>query len=281
MVYNDSGTDILHRYIDGIFHCRDLFPADICIIFYTIYKKQEESAVNGKSVVISKRDFFVDYLLSIVLELVILFGLMAFCSLFIYKGELVQTSELVGDEMSSPTTGRLIYMILSFVLALLLCIAASECSKRDKDIPAFWCGYASGILLWQALGEEAWHFSISGIHFVQLESIASFPVVLMFIGLIVYGSKHGSFDWGIWCMILSFACNWLGHYITVGLYPFVESLIESHTWNVLAGSIGGAAMFIISILYLLFRAVTRKDRMFASMLTYIAIGCTALSIIDG
>lgn len=230
---------------------------------------------------LTKNGFLIDYLLNIVLELIILFGLMGFCALFIYRGDLVGESKFIGDEMSSPTSGRLVFLILSFILALILCITASKFAKADKDIPAFWCGYASGIFLWQSLGEEAWHFSVGGINFVKLESVSSFPVVILFVALIIYAYRHRSFDWGIWCMIFSFACNWLGHYVTVGIYPFVEKLFDSHTWNVCAGSIGGGIMFIFSIYYLLTHADTRKGRMFASMLTYISIGITALSIIDG
>lgn len=229
----------------------------------------------------TKKEFLLDYLLSLVLELVILFGLMAFCALFIGKGALIGEPKLIGDEMSSPTAGRLVYLFLSFALFLALCITASRFAKAGKDVPAFWCGYASGILLWQSIGEEAWHFSVGGINFVKLESIAAFPVVLLFAALLLYAHRHRSFNWGIWCMIFSFACNWLGHYVTVGLYPFVENLFAPRTWNVWAGSIGGGLMFVFSIIYLITHAKTRKGRMFASMLTYISIGITALSIIDG
>lgn len=114
----------------------------------------------------TKKEFFLDYLLTIVLELVVLFGLMAFCSLFIGRGALLGTPELVGDELSSPTLGRLVYMLLSFILAFVLTVLASSFAKKDRDVPAFWCGFAAGILLWQAVGEEAWHFTVGGIHFV-------------------------------------------------------------------------------------------------------------------
>ncbi|MBO2515767.1 MAG: hypothetical protein CW338_00630 [Clostridiales bacterium] len=230
---------------------------------------------------LTARGFLIDYLLSIGIELVILFALMGFCSLFIYRGALIGAEELVGSEMSSPTLGRLIYMILSFVLAAGLCVAASLCAKKGKDVFAFWAGFASGIFLWQAAGEEAWHFAVGGIHFVQLESIAAFPVVILFAGLIIYGWRRRAFDWGVWITLISFACNWIGHYVTVGLYPFVQDLTGSRAWNVGAGCAGGGIMFILSILYLLTHAGTRKGRMFASVLTYIAIGITALSVIDG
>lgn len=237
--------------------------------------------MSRKRINITKKGFFLDYLLSIVIELIILFGLMGFCALFIYRGDLIQETKLIGSETSSPTTGRLLYLFISLFTSVALCIVASLLARKEKDVPAFWCGYASGILLWQALGEEAWHFSVGGINFVQLESVSSFPVILAFIALIVYAYKKRSFDWGIWITIISFACNWLGHYVTVGVYPFFEKWVESRVWNVCAGSIGGGLVFILSIVYLLFHSETRKGRMFASLLTYISIGITALSIIDG
>lgn len=229
----------------------------------------------------TKKEFFLDYLLSIVLEIVILFLLMLFFGLFINKGELLQEVKLVGDEMASPKTGRLVYTVLAFVLAVGTCLAASKFAKKEKEVPAFWLGYASGIFFWQALGEGAWHFSVGGVNFVQLESIASFPLVLLFIGLIIYGAAHRSFDWGVWCVIISFACNWLGHYVTIGIYPFFEELVEAHTWNIWAGAVAGGIMLIYSIIYLITRGGTKKGRLFASMLTYIALGCTALSIMEG
>lgn len=248
---------------------------------YSSASREEAELMSKKTGTVSRKDFFRDYLLSLVLELVILFALMMFCSLFIYKGKLVGECRLIGGEMSSPTTGRLLYFILSFILAFALWLASVRCAGLERDVPAFWLGYTAGILLWQAVGEEAWHFSVGGINFVQLESIASFPLVLLFVTLLVYGYRRRAFDWGSWITIVSFACNWLGHYVTVGIYPFVEQWIDSRSWNVGAGISGGGLVLLISIFYLRSHGTSRKGRMFASMLTYIAIGITALSIIDG
>lgn len=233
------------------------------------------------SVKLNKREIATDYLLSILLELIGLAALMFFCALFIYKGSLIGEEQLVGNEMSSPTVGRLIYLFLSFFLGLALGVAAHRYEKKNKTRISFWCGFCSGIFLWQAVGEEAWHFSVNGIHFVQLESISAFPLVILFVLMIAYGYRFHSFDWGIWCTIISFACNWLGHYVTIGIYPFVAGLIESHGWNVYSGSICGGVMLAVSIRYLLRHGDTLKGRLFASLLTFIAIGIVSLSIIDG
>lgn len=229
----------------------------------------------------SKKDFFTDYILSIFLELAVLFGLIFFCAAFIDKGQFVCEQKMIGSEMCSPTLGRLIYLFLSFALAITFGALSSFFARKSNDLPSFWFAFSAGILLWQSVGEEAWHFSVGNINFVQLESIASFPLVILFIGLLIYGCKFKSFDFGIFCVLISFACNWLGHYITVGIYPFFERLTDAHTWNVLAGSIGGGIVFILSIIFLIKNSDSRRGRLLASVMTYISIGIAALSIIDG
>lgn len=229
----------------------------------------------------TKKEFLTDYLLSIVLEMAVLFGLIGFFAIFIDRGDIIQEVKTVGSEMSSPTAGRLFYFILSFVLSLAITVIASRLAQKGKDVPAFWCGFAAGILLWQSVGEASWHFQVDGTNFTVLENIMSFPLVLLFIGLLIYGHNHRCFDWGVWIMIVSFACNWLGHYVTIGIYPFLSGLTDSHTWNVLAGSIVGGILFILSILFLITHQDTKKGRMFASILTYIAMGVISFSIMDG
>lgn len=234
-----------------------------------------------KRIVLNRKEVLKDYLLSIVLELAVLGALMGFCALFIYRGRLLGEEQLVGSETASPTAGRLIYMFLSLIAGLGLGIAASGYAKADKDRAGFWCGFCAGILLWQAAGEEAWHFSVQGIHFVQLESIAAFPLVILFVLLLVYGYRRRAFDWGVWCLLVSFACNWLGHYVTIGIYPFFADLVESRRWNVCSGSFCGAVMLLASIRYLRRHGDSLKGRLFASLLTFIAIGIVSLSVIDG
>lgn len=229
----------------------------------------------------TKKEIIHDFLIPLILELVILFGLMFVFLFVVEKGSLLAEPVMVGDEMSSPTIGRLCFCIFGFIIFILLSYLASSSAKKNNDTAAFWYGFIAGTILWQSAGECAWHFSIGGLNFVPLESIASFPVTILFILLIIYGQKHHSFDWGIWCMIASFACNWLGHYITIGLYPFVQDLFAERIWNVMMSLIVGTLCFIYSMWYLLCRVKTKRGRMFASMLTYIAIGIIALGIMEG
>lgn len=105
--------------------------------------------------------------------------------------------------------------------------------------------------------------------------------MLLFLALLVYGSRHRSFDWGVWILLGSFACNWLGHYVTLGIYPFVSGLIEAHTWNVAMGIAAGCLVFVLSLVYLLSHSSSRKGRMLAALLTFIALGIVSLSTLDG
>jgi hypothetical protein len=82
-------------------------------------------------------------------------------------------------------------------------------------------------------------------------------------------------------MLLSFAFNWMGHYVMEGTYPFVESMVDQHTWYVCAALVFGLCGLIFSIIFLLFRARTVRGRLLASMLTYISIAVIAFGIIEG
>ncbi|MBR4462919.1 MAG: hypothetical protein IKS51_10100 [Erysipelotrichaceae bacterium] len=97
----------------------------------------------------------------------------------------------------------------------------------------------------------------------------------------IYGKKHHSFDWGIWCMLLLFAFNWMWHYVMEGTYPFVKSFVDQHTWYVGASMVSGVFGFIFSVLFLLFRVKTRRGRILASMLTYISLGVLAFGLLEG
>lgn len=232
-------------------------------------------------ITMTKKEFFKDYLLCIVGELAVLFALIFFCAAFIYKGEYIIEPRFVVDEMTEPTLGRFIYFILAFVLFLVLSVIASKLATKGNDVYAFWCGFAAGILLWQSVGEEAWHFGVGEAHFAFLENISTLTFVILFACLLIYGYKKQCFDWGIWIMLVSFACNWYGHFVTLGLYSFVEDYIESRTWNIYFGSICGGILFILSIVYLLRHNSTQKGRMFSSVLTFIAMGVVAFSIMEG
>ena len=141
---------------------------------------------------------------------------------------------MVGENLTSPTVGRLAFGIIVLVLWFFFSLVASNAAKKEKHYASSLFGFAAGILLWQFIGEISWHYSVGGVHFVPFESVTTFPIACLFILLLLYGKKHHSFDWGIWCMLLSFAFNWMGHYVMEGTYPFVASFVGQHTWYVRA-----------------------------------------------
>ena len=151
------------------------------------------------------------------LPLIVEFGILILCIipffLFVKIGSMVQEPSLVGDDLTKPTAGRLAFGLIALVLWFVFSWAASKAAKKDRHYASSFLGFAAGILLWQFIGEISWHFSIGGVHFVPFESVTTFPIACMFILLMLYGKKHHSFDWGIWCMLLSFAFNWMGHYV--------------------------------------------------------------------
>jgi len=222
-----------------------------------------------------------EYLFPLLLQYVILAVLIILFTTFVKRGPLIGEVKLVGSEMSSPTVGRLLYGLFALVAFMVFTFFASKAAKANNDIRSFWCGFTAGILLWQAIGEISWHFSVGGINFVPLENVTSFPLAILFVLLLIYGKRHHSFDWGVWIMLLSFACNWFGHYITIGIYPFVKDYFASRQWNVGMSLISGTLYFIFSVCFLLFRAKTTKGRMLASLMSYISLAVIYFGFAEG
>lgn len=220
-----------------------------------------------------------EYLLPFLGQFAVLVVCIGLHRLFVGRGGPLGVPELVGDEMSSPTVGRLIYAILSCVLFLILTILASKQAKTGKEIQPFWLGMFAGTFLWQSIGEDLWHFTLDGVHFVQLESIAVLPFVILFLLLLIYTLRNQALDWGILCTMLSFACNWLGHYVMLGSYPFVSAFVDEKTWYALSGCVVGALALLVGIYCGVKKADSRRQRLLAAVLTYIAVGVIAFGLI--
>ena len=219
----------------------------------------------------TKEQLAKEYALPLFLEFLI-FAVLSFAmEKIVALGPDMQLKAMVGGEMTSPTLGRLIYGGAAFILFFVFAFTASGAAKRDSDIKSFWRGFTAGILLWQAIGDTAWHFSVAGVHFVPLKSIATLPLAILFIVLMIYGKRHHSFDWGIWCMLLSFGVNWIGQYILSGIGPVAAYWIDYEEWSYWGTVIPGVLMFFYSLGFLLFRAKTTKGRMLASMITFISL----------
>ena len=229
----------------------------------------------------TRRELLFEYLLPLVMEFLILAVCLMCFSLFVELGPMIEAPSLVGDAETKPTLGRLVFGISVLLLWFVFTFAASKSAQKDKHYASSFFGFAAGILLWQFIGEISWHYSVDGVHFVPLESVTTLPIACLFILLLIYGQKHHSFDWGVWCMLLSFAFNWMGHYVMEGTYPFVSHMVDQHTWYLGASLVSGICGLIYSIVFLLFRVRTRRGRLLASMLTYISIAVIAFGIMEG
>ena len=229
----------------------------------------------------TRRELLLEYFLPLLVEFLILGVAILSFSLFVALGPMIEEPALVGEAQTKPTLGRLVFGLAALVLWFVFTLVASKSAKKDKHFAPSFFGFVAGIFLWQFIGEISWHYSVGGVHFVPLESVTTFPLACLFILLLIYGKRHHSFDWGVWCMLISFAFNWMGHYVMEGTYPFVASMVDQHTWYVGASLVSGVFGLIGSILFLVFRARTRRGRLLASMLTYISVATIAFGILEG
>lgn len=229
----------------------------------------------------TRKELLFEYFLPLLVEFLILGVAILSFSLFVALGPMIEEPALVGEAQTKPTLGRLVFGLAALVLWFVFTLVASKSAKKDKHFAPSFFGFVAGIFLWQFIGEISWHYSVGGVHFVPLESVTTFPLACLFILLLIYGKRHHSFDWGVWCMLISFAFNWMGHYVMEGTYPFVASMVDQHTWYVGASLVSGVFGLIGSILFLVFRARTRRGRLLASMLTYISVATIAFGILEG
>lgn len=229
----------------------------------------------------TRRELLFEYFLPLLGEFLILAVCILSFRLFVKLGPMIEAPALVGKEQTRPTVGRLVFGVAVLALWFVFTSVASRSANKGRHYASSLFGFAAGILLWQFIGEISWHYSVGEVHFVPLESVTTFPIACLFILLLIYGKKHHSFDWGVWCMLLSFAFNWMGHYVMEGTYPFVASMMDQHTWYVGASMVSGICGLIYSIVFLLFRARTRRGRLLASMMTYISIGVIVFGIMEG
>ena len=240
-----------------------------------------DSQVYSKHIRSTPKELLYEYFLPLLAEFLILILCIIPFRLLKSLGPMVEEPAMVVDAQTMPTAGRLAYGIIALVLWFVFTLIASKGAKKDKHYTSSLLGFAAGIFLWQFIGEISWHYSVGGIHFVPFESVTTFPIACLFILLMIYGKKNHSFDWGVWCMMLSFAFNWMGHYVMEGTYPFVASMVDQHTWYICASVVAGVIGFVYSIIFLLFRVKTKRGRILASMITYISLGVLAFGLMEG
>ena len=197
---------------------------------------------------------------------------------FISLGAILGPEEMVGEEMSSPTMGRLFFAVFSFLGFAVLTAISHGIGKRGKVFPSFWCAMFAGTFLWQSIGEDLWHFTVDGVHFVQLESISVLPFAILFGMLLFYILRHEALGWGIQCTLLSFACNWLGHYILLGIYPLFSSLVSVNAWCKLVGFSVGSIVMLLGVYLGICKSGNAKERLLSVILTYYGVAVLVFGI---
>ena len=179
-------------------------------------------------------------------------------------------------ETVDPNPFRFLFMILAFAASFVFAALAECKGRRDRMLPAFWWGYAGGTLLWQSVGECSWHFSIRNedylMCFPHLEGASALFLVLTVSVILIYCYERKAFGWGMWVFLLSFTGNWFGHFVQIGTYPLVSSLMEEPAWFRLTGAVIGGVVSIAAVLMGIYAARDTKARLCTSLMLYFGIG---------
>ena len=212
----------------------------------------------------------------IVLITAVLVAIFALC-LYLGKGmEPVIPIHVDDGETVDPNPMRLVFMLTAFVAAFVLAVVADRKGKSGKVLPSFWIAYAAGTLLWQSVGECAWHFSIKAddylMCFPHLEGASAIILVVLTSILLVYCYRHNTFSWGLWVFVLSFVGNWFGHFVMIGSYPMVHMLMDEEVWFKGSGAVLGSLTCIGALLLNILAARDTKARLCCCLLFYFGIG---------
>ena len=203
--------------------------------------------------------------------------------LFINRGNYILPQTTYLGELTSPTSGRLVFAVSAMILCFVFAFISSKLAKKEKLFLSFTVGILSGTFLWQSLGEDLWHFGIyeNGelVNFLKLESIQVLPIVLPFLLFVLYGMFRKSFDFGILCAVSSFLCNWMGHYCSHATYPIVASFMEISKWYIISGIAFGGVLLLLGIYLGVFASRDKKGRYFSSIVAYIGVAIFVFGMI--
>ena len=179
-------------------------------------------------------------------------------------------------ETVDPNPMRMVFMLCGFVLSFVLAYFADLKGKTGRVLSSFFIGYLGGTLLWQSVGECAWHFSIEGedylMCFPHIEGASSIFMVIITVILLAYCYKRHAFSWGVWVFVLSFIGNWFGHFVLIGTYPLVYTLMPEEVWYKGAGAILGGITCIGALLMNIYAAKDTKARLCCCLMLYFGIG---------
>ena len=182
----------------------------------------------------------------------VLVGIFALC-LYLGSGmDPVVPIHMDDGETVDPNPMRMAFMLTGFLLSFVLAFFADRKGKMGKVLPSFFIGYTGGTLLWQSVGECAWHFSIEGEDFLMcfphIEGASAIFLVIITTILLAYCYKRRAFSWGVWVFVLSFVGNWFGHFVLIGTYPLVHSLMAEEIWFKASGAILGGLTILGALL---------------------------------
>ena len=179
-------------------------------------------------------------------------------------------------ETVDPNPLRLAFMGTAFLLSWAFAWWADRKGNAGRTLAAFWLGYTGGTLLWQSMGECAWHFAIEGedylMCFPHIEGASAIFMVIITTVLLAYCYRRRAFTWGVWVFVLSFIGNWFGHFVQIGTYPLVHTLMEEGTWFMLTGATLGPLTCLAAILLATFSARDTKARLCCCLMLYFGIG---------
>lgn len=199
--------------------------------------------------------------------------------LFLYLGsgmEPVVPIHMDDGEAVDPNPMRMVFMLTGFVVSFILTYFADRKGKKGQILPSFFIGYTGGTLLWQSVGECAWHFSIEGedylMCFPHIEGASAIFMVIITAILLLYCYKRQAFSWGVWIFVLSFVGNWFGHFVLIGTYPLVHSLFEEEIWFKSAGAVLGGLTCLGALLLNIYSARDTQARLCCCLMLYFGIG---------
>ena len=179
-------------------------------------------------------------------------------------------------ELVDPNPMRLLFMGVAFVASFLFAFAADRTGRSGKLMVPFFLGYAGGTMLWQSMGECAWHFSIPNEDYIMcfphIEGASAIFMVIVVTILLAYCYRRHAFSWAVWIFVLSFVGNWFGHFVQIGTYPLVSGVMEEGRWFAIVGAVVGVLSSLAALWMSAHVALTRKARLCCCLMFYFGIG---------
>lgn len=187
----------------------------------------------------------------------------------------IESVPLRTDLANDPNIMRLIYMFLAIPATAVLVTFAC---KTSATVKSFWLALIGGIVAWQGIGECSWHFGLwlngNFSFFPKIEGAQGTFILALALPIFVYLFFKGDMKWGIKIFLLSFFCNWVGHWVIAGIEPWFNSgkVITPKVWQIISGFVFGFGGTLFLLYRLFFKAETKEQRLTISLLLYTTVG---------